>query len=422
MQLEMDNNYNMFFYATMCHVCKQFGEDVRLQRCASCRMIAYCSQQHQKQHWPEHKHLCKAVRDVLKNYQKKFCNITSKEDWTKARMNFMLMVILKLTRPLEMYEEEMFKFPRACLVCHEESSQLLQDCQNCRAVSFCTKHKNSSIHKDTCYLLKLCLNLDISAMNVKQESLNLNLQCVFNKKINDFWHMSDFINCINAQSCLEKSDIIAAEQSEHLTRPLTLLYGMQRLDYIPKYKNLVIHVIAANSVELATLEAWEVLLHLVPAVVTFVKIIMIGPKVLEGIFVVSNICNNCVSQEKKLSIECYSTLYADYLNSPAFAKPDLVIGFNAGIHEHEIASPQETWALSIRALAKQNYSLILSCYAQNEVDLEIARINDILNNKIDYIYCGKNPFASLRPHRDLDWTEKLFYNNNYIIIYRNFCA
>nr|XP_012233533.1 PREDICTED: putative protein MSS51 homolog, mitochondrial [Linepithema humile] len=385
-------------------------------------MIAYCSQQHQKQHWPQHKHLCKAIRDVLKDHKMKIRNVTSKEEWIKARMNFMLMVILKLTRRLDMYEEEMFKFPRVCLICHEENSQLLQDCHNCRAVSFCTKHKNSSIHKDMCYLLKLCLNLDILAMNVKRESLNFNcLQCVFDKKINDFRHMSDYIDtCINTWSCtLEKSDVLAADQSEHLTRPLTLLYGMQMLDYVPKYKSLVIHVIAASSVELATLEAWEVLLHLVPATVVSVKIIMIGPTVLEGIFALSDICSNCVLQEKKLLFECHSTLYVDYLNSPAFAKPDLVVGFNAGIHEHEIASFQETWAPSIGALAKQNYPLILSCYTQSEVELEIARINEILGTKTDCIYRGKNPFASLRPHRD--WTENLFYHNNYIIIYRNLC-
>jgi len=158
--------------------------------------------------------------------------------------------------------------------------------------------------------------------------------------------MSDFTDTyINIQSCLEKSDMLATDQSEHLTRPLTLLYGMQMLNYVPKYKSLVIHVIAASSIELATLEAWEVLLPtivvLVPTIVISVKI-MIGPTILEGIFALSDICNNCVSQEKKLLFECHSTLYADYLSSPTFAKPDLVVGFNAGIHEHEMASPQET--------------------------------------------------------------------------------
>lgn len=413
----MNTNYNLFFCATLCHVCKRFSEDVCLKRCAACKMIAYCSQQHQKQHWPQHKHLCRAISDVLKNYKMEICN--SKEEWSTTRLNFMLLVTLKLTRRLEVYEEEMFKFPRVCLVCYEENGQLLQDCQNCRAVSFCANHKDSFVHKDTCYLFKLCLDLDTLAMDFEHESSLNYLQYVVNKTIKDFSHMDDFIGSCT-QSYFKRSDMLKALQSEHLTRPLTLLYGMRMLDYAWKHENLVIHVIAAASVELATLKAWEVLLHLVPAVIASVKIVMIGPKLSEATSVLSDTFSNCASQGKKLLFEYHSTLYADYLSSSAFAKADLVVGFNAGIHAEEIGSPEETWAPSICALAKQNYPLILSCYTQNEMELEITRINDILGGTVDYIYHGKNPFSSLRPYRD--WSEDLFYNNNYIIIYRNLCV
>ncbi|KAH0949534.1 hypothetical protein HN011_011913 [Eciton burchellii] len=420
----MDDNYNSFFYANACHVCKRFGYSVHLKRCGGCRMIAYCDQKHQKQHWPRHKHLCKIIQDVLKNSKMQTHNM-SLQEWAQLKMNLMLLVAVKLTRHLDEYEKQMFRFPRACLICHEQSNQLLKDCQNCASVSFCEKHKNNFDRRHTTYTcnsFKLCFNLDkILSTSINDNFPNLSyLQHILNDKT--FQNIKDFINAhMNiVQDLGIPLNIWVAVQSEYLTRPLTLLHGLQILDYVLKSNRLIVHVIAADFIELETAKGWEILLHLISGV-TSVKIIMIGPE-LPHETIVMKVCNTCVMQRKELSFEIHSVLYENYMHSSLFVKPDLVIGFNTGIQEcEEITYPEETWTPSIQMLAKQNYPLILTCYTRIETEKEVTRINAILKNEVKYVYCEKNPFASLRPYRDYE-TENLFYQNNYVIIYKNLCS
>jgi len=148
---------------------------------------------------------------------------------------------------------------------------------------------------------------------------------------------------------------------------------------------------------------------------------MIGPE-LPHETIMMKICNNCVMQRKELLFEIHSMLYEDYMHSSLFVKSNLVIGFNTGIHEcEEITYPEETGTPSIQTLTRQNYPLILSCYTRMEAEKEAARINTILKNDVKYVCSKKNPFASLRPYRDYE-TENFFYQNNYMIIYRNLCT
>ncbi|KYQ50287.1 Zinc finger MYND domain-containing protein 17 [Trachymyrmex zeteki] len=421
MELETKNkiiaNYNMFFYATTCHVCKRFGDGVCLKKCGGCKMIAYCGRQHQKQHWSQHKSLCKATQDVLREFRLEDYSVTS-EEWDDKKLNLILLVSFKLGRPLEIYEKEMFQFPRECTVCHEQDGQLLEDCQSCASVSFCKYHKDSIKHEHTCVPLELCFHSNLLFINGENNTLDLHyLQHVCDT--DTFRNMNDFINTYgNIQTESEMLyNILAARHSQYITRPLTLFHAMQILDYVPQRKDLVIHVVAANYIEETTLMTWEILLHLIKATISLV-VIMIGPELKYK----SNplrICDNCMLQKKKLSLEFHDVLYENYVRNPLFIKPDLVVGFNAGIHEH--ISNGETWTPSIQMLMKQNCPLILTCYMQKELEQEINRINTILDRKVNYLYSGKNPFASLRPFRILG-PEQVFYQNHYLIVYRSLCS
>ncbi|KAL6256322.1 hypothetical protein P5V15_012439 [Pogonomyrmex californicus] len=369
----------------MCHICKRFGYDVHLKRCGDCRMITYCSQQHQK-----------VIQDVLRDHPMESYGVSS-EEWEEIKVNFMLLLCFKLKRRLKLYEMQMIHFLRECIVCHERGSQLLEDCQN----SFSIRTSNS---------LRLCLHLDLLNMNKKSQLLDLHyLQCVSNTDI--FQDMNEFINSYaNVQT----------QHSQYFTRPLMLFYAMKILDYIPKCnKDLIVHVVAVNFIEENTGETWEVLLHLIRKIMSLI-IVMIGPELkhktsLETI----SVCSNCMLQRKVLLLEFHDVLYENYVHSPSFVKPDLVIGFNAGIQEKEPESAAETWMPSIRILAEQNCPFILTCYVREEVKHEIDRINTILEKKVDYLYCGKNLFACLRPYR-VYGCEQVFYQNQYIIIYRSF--
>ncbi|XP_018405707.1 PREDICTED: putative protein MSS51 homolog, mitochondrial [Cyphomyrmex costatus] len=400
----------------MCHVCKRFGKGICLKKCGGCRMIAYCNRQHQKQHWSEHKALCRAIQNVLRDFTLEDRDVTL-EEWNNKKLNLILLVSLKLGRPLKVYENEMFQFPRECAVCHEQDDQLLEDCQNCASISFCKAHKDSIIHKETCFPLELCLRSNLLFINEENSTLDLHyLQHI--SDTDTFQNMNDFINAYgNIQTEMKMSyNILAAKHSQYLTRPLTLFHAMQILDYVPQRKDLVIHVVAASYAEETSLVTWEILLHLIKTTMSLV-VILIGPE-LKCKSSSLSICDNCILRKKKLSLEFHDVLYEDYVRNPLFIKPDLVVGFNAGIFENIFS--EETWTPSIQMLEKQNCPFILTCYMQKELEEEIDRINTILDRKVDCLYSGKNPFASLRPFRVLG-PEQVFYQNHYLIIYRSLC-
>ncbi|XP_071556746.1 putative protein MSS51 homolog, mitochondrial [Temnothorax nylanderi] len=408
----------------MCHVCKRFGDGVQLKRCRGCKMISYCGQEHQKQHWKQHKPLCKAIQDVLQGRQGYDMNVrgkTSKER-TSIKQMFMLLVSRTLKRRLTMCEMQMFKFPRECLICHERNAQSLKVCQKC-AASFCQNHKDGILHRNFCAPQELCFRSDLLAT---KEDLTNSLvpdiisyaKHVFDTMIK-FLDMNDFIGAYGV--IRDDSDgVLAADHSQYLTRPLTLFTAMRILHYVPESnKDLIIHVVGASCAEEATLIGWEVLPCLLETAMS-VTIVMIGPELKYKYN--SNACDPCTSSDNKsLIFKYHDVLYENYVLSPLFVKPDLIVGFNLGIHEHELGSERETWAPSIQILAKQTCPFVLTSATQYSFKKETDIINTILNKEVDHLYSGKNPFASLKPYKTIEM-EYVSYINQYVIIYRSICS
>lgn len=414
--------YNYFFYANVCHICKRFGKEISLKRCGNCSMISYCSKEHQKIHWSQHKDLCNAICSVLKdNTISMTLNIKQNVDlktWVQMKMNFMLLVAIKLDRKLEYYEEQMFKFPRSCVTCHDQNIKILEDCSNCPNISFCIKHKDNIIHKKFCNLLKLCFNLDIISITYNKKIPRIKIPHHTNH-INLPQNIKNFIDCyIEPQKDLQISMVEETIiNTEYLTRPLTFLYAIQKLQYFLKDNNIIIHIIAANMIDINGIELWEILLHWLPYT-TMAKIILIGPELSIG-SISMNLCKNCQYNNKRLSIQICDTLYESYANSNSYMKPNFIIGYNAGIHEYEdFKSENYTWKQSLKIIAEQNCPLILTSYTLTEAEKEQIRLNEILNNYIKCTYFEQNPFSSLRPYRDFE-TEGIYYQNQYIIIYKN---
>ncbi|XP_071649751.1 uncharacterized protein [Temnothorax longispinosus] len=411
-------DYTTFFYATMCHVCKRFGDGVPLKRCSSCRMIAYCGRAHQKQHWKQHKPLCKAIQDVLQEYH---CNdrYIDSEVHDKMKLIFTRLVSCKLGRHLNVGEIQMFIFPKECLICHEKNDKLLEGCQKC-AASFCKNHKDDTEHGDICAFLELGLRSDLLAMTEFTEFSNSLEPLSDLKRVPDastFQNMKDFVNALgNIQTDSKLPyDILAAEYSQCLSRPLTVFYAMRLLNYVLKGKVLVIHVVDANYAEEATFLLWKVLLQLMETVMSVV-VIMIGPGLKDKVDP-SRTCKSFLLLENRtLFFEYHDVSYENYVHSPSFEKPDLIVGFNLNIQEHELESNKEIWALSIHALAKQNCPVVLTFSKQRELEKGMNKMNTTLGKKVDYLYSGKNPFASFRPHRDFG-PERVYYDNQYVVIY-----
>ncbi|XP_031831791.1 uncharacterized protein LOC116426664 [Nomia melanderi] len=416
--LEKHSNYH--FYTNACHVCKQFGEGISLKRCGNCTMIAYCSKGHQRKHWPQHRDLCSIICNILND--NKLSNFLNYGDinikkWTDMKMNFMLLVAMKIPRRLKHYEEQMFKFLRSCTVCHNRNPKELVDCLNCPAASFCVKHKNHAAHIKVCYMFKLCFKLDLALIMHEKKIPELKLPCRMNYMdlpgcIEDF--IKQYVKEeMSLQLSIEEQTIINAE---YLTRPLTCLYAMKKLKEFLWEDKIIIHIIAANMLEVSGINLWEILLHWLPKS-TVVQIILIGPEVFPDPISI-NLCNHCQSNNKKLLIETHNVFYTNYFNNISNMKPNFIIGYNAGISECEdLKFGNDTWAQSLQIIADQHCPLILTSYTISEAMEEQARLKVVLNNNIKCSFLGHNPYSGLRPYRDFE-SEGVYYQNQYIIIYK----
>ncbi|XP_071556362.1 uncharacterized protein [Temnothorax nylanderi] len=423
---QINKNYNMFFYATMCHVCKRFDDGVHLKRCSGCKMIAYCGYEHQNQHWKQHKPLCKAIQDVLRHYKMDYRGETT-DKWGGKKLTFALLVSSRLGRHLSMSETDMLCLPRECLVCHERDIKSLESCQKC-AASFCKNHKDGIAHRDICAHLELCLRTNLLHIGEGNNppDLHLYLQHFLQEYSHvscksTFQNMKDFIEAFrNIQTDSEMScNARAALDSDYLTHPLTLFYAMRLLNHVPRSKDIVVHVLSASYSKEIRLIGWEILPRLIGTMVSVV-VIFIGPELyIPCKSNPSHNCDNCMSREKKcLTFELHDVLYENYVRSPSFVKPDLVVGFNLDIYEHEVEFSEEKWAPSIKLIAKQNCPFVLTSLTLRAFKKETYRINTILNKEVDHLYSGKNPFGSLIPYRTIGM-EYVFYINQYVIIYRS---
>ncbi|EFN81817.1 hypothetical protein EAI_15212 [Harpegnathos saltator] len=138
---------------------------------------------------------------------------------------------------------------------------------------------------------------------------------------------------------------------------------------------------------------------------------MIGPE-LQFDMDNHNVCYHCEQHNKKLNYECHSMLYHDYVSSPKYQQPTVIVGFQAELYD------VETWAESIRALRAQNCPLLLTTKFPHEISKNIIKIQAVLNNTVSPVLQTVNRFCALRPYRDLNSNE-VFYRNKHLIIFRS---
>ena len=53
-----------------CNYCSK--EEEKLQRCSACKQVYYCSAQHQRSDWTNHKSVCKQLQEQPKEVNSKY--------------------------------------------------------------------------------------------------------------------------------------------------------------------------------------------------------------------------------------------------------------------------------------------------------------------------------------------------------------
>ncbi|PSN41770.1 hypothetical protein C0J52_08859 [Blattella germanica] len=426
----METIYDIFYYSTICHVCKctENGENQTLKRCGGCKLVSYCSTNHQKIHWPIHRKLCKCIQSYLRaerahNLFQDASKCTSYSEWCKLRTSLMLLIQLKLGIKLSQTEQQMFLMPRVCELCWNPSQECLINCENCHCVSYCSivhQEQDSERHKIICQELALCLSLDKYLLQAGDVYTQLGVPIPVQSKceslpadvelfVKTFVPVNDFLKW--------NQHYKIALISELLSCPLTLIYSLETL-YM-NMRNLQIHVVGAGFLEFSYLKKWEVILHYIPELFGL-NLVFIGPEVeqdLEGKCKV-DLCEDCHRKHCELSLHYLCNTYHQFAISENYTRPDIIVAYNSGLHEFE-NSDNDSWGPSIPYLIKHEHvPLILTSYTREEAEKDIQRVMTIKERKIKIILnCQENPFSSKRPYRDWDnETNKVFYQNKFISI------
>ncbi|XP_059094618.1 putative protein MSS51 homolog, mitochondrial [Tigriopus californicus] len=415
-----------------------------LKRCSRCHSMFYCSAAHQKAHWKQHKRLCSYLSSAADAVGSELFfaagEATDTEDdpkrnWSTFKLNAAMMADIILG-DLEVWEKEMFLFPRACRVCHLAHVAEMYDCFNCLGVTYCSEQHRSQDqehHASLCpeLLYNMICDQYESSIGIPAPPIPHNLKLKYEPLHPNGWHQiqRDF----KKTKMVEMTALPPTEQirmrflTDRLSGPMTLLYGMEKTSVrggktLPDVEELTIHIVGSNVVEMVGIIRWEYVLHQVPKC-SRLHVIFIGPELApeepEGIIEELGACAECQDMGREMNYEIRRSLYKDYCESHDYTLPDLVAVFNCGFHENESNPGQETWKDSLPFLIQHcSVPLIFTSYCQSEAAKDLESMQKTGKN-FDTVLCKEiNPFQSYRPFRDheCDMNRDVFYTNQYLSI------
>jgi len=423
------------FLAHACHVCKRLhSKQCRLKSCGSCRLVAYCSAEHQRAHWPLHRALCKVVTRQMRklgtdHLYREALNVVNPEKWKQIRFKHMTVCEEMLSRPMEAYEKEMFLYPRACDTCHETTPELLHTCHQCHSVSYCCDAHLRKMHSKFCKDLRLLVDIHCyqNEHGVCDPMLPDKMLTTYENlppNIREFL----VVSMLGPVKAYGMGNIELAVLSEFASYPLTLLYALQNIPvteaaHISRQTELTVHVVGAEfSAECDTITKWDVfLLNVLPGL-RKLHVVFIGPELeiagsRPGVTEEDFTCEPCRGAGKRFTCEFQpNTYYHQYCRSPQFRPPGVICAFNAGIYRTTGHERRDSWLDTIPYLVPDaGVPLILTAYTLLECPQDVARIQQ--EHKVDVLLPPmKNPYRSTRPAQNFlnEHDSPLIYKNQYV--------
>lgn len=422
---------HIFLYY-VCHVCKSLeSSKCSLKKCNNCKMISYCSKEHQREHWTAHKDLCKVISKICKH--NKMTNLFEKalgispDQYRYYRSHYINECTKELGRELYLWEKEMIYYPEVCHTCYESDRKKLTTCQKCHHVSYCQLSHLKPDHDIWCkefqvyrdIILYQCYHGIIqpsipdrvlqqyTPLTGEMKTFMLNINTVSEKSLS--WNRLNFVTLTDIATC-----------------PLTVLFCLQQCNFcLEDTKSLTIHLVGAEmQFEIDTLQKWELLLlHLVPSL-RILKVVFVGPQLeTESGYIQTmgknKACNKCNAKGRRVIYELWKTLYHDYLKCDAYHKPDFIFAFNAGLYRLSDFEGKDTWSSSIEAMFKEpDIPVAVTEYTDKELPFDIQRIQNIVGYLEIIMPPAINPFASLKPSLNFlsEETIPVIFKNFHITI------
>ncbi|XP_043472734.1 uncharacterized protein LOC122505287 [Leptopilina heterotoma] len=378
-----------------CYICKSRGNLIRCE----CSTISYCSEDHRQQHLSTHEDFCNVVKELLKirkvtHIYEELIYIFDLE-WDTKREEIRNEIIKKLGRTFSPLEFVMLQCPRICFVCHKTKQEDLIDCPHCPIASFCKKHKKSQFHDQNCKVMSTYLKILTTA-----DELNTNL---------DF--LSFFFPFIEEKTIFMGIDALAQiydfndRDEDSLESRLTKMNLIDFIDVSSKIHNalqeihetipeeLTIHIDALSYEHSITKENyWEFLLHLNPQMKKL-KIVITAIQNRDNLE--TSLCENCISNEKELTVEYLSKSYDDYMLDENYQKPNLL--FHVKIVNECNSERLNNWSKLDFPIMLRFESNLNFCKTQHF--LSFSRV------KFRFIYAGqiRAPFTTLSSIKNKDF-------------------
>ena len=408
LQSEFSKN---FFYANVCQCCSKFSTDINLLRCERCTAIFYCTEDHQKSHWPFHKDFCGALQYVMTYSSKKyiFQDIPRYPMGEIQNKNYILDLVQNtMGRVAHAYELNMFMFPKVCIVCRDPNPTSLRPCSQCPHANFCERHLINNGHEGICRVFLFSYYLDHYWTVFRHIPLEVFIGAIpRNERGLQLTETMDTFLLTYVKPHHPQIDFGVIEVrmliSKIFTRSLTVIYAIERLQY--EFGSMLeIHVISKKKYWEMNFIEWEILFHWFPRL-KFLHIVFIGA---EPYYTPPPIqlCQLCNSEMRNLQINISPLMYNQYY-AQNLSKPNLIVGFDID------SRTQITCGESCRIFTDFYVPIIFT--AHSRIDL-LDGIRHSVNDPSNYSAIEINPFSSLRPERSY---RGVSFSNNFLSIYAN---
>lgn len=416
---------NQFYHPSVCHTCKS-TENVKM--CTKCKTLYYCSKDHQREDWPNHKGICEVISRTDKMIPASTQNVMEILEVARGateRQKYFLFVLdmwrNMLKRELEPYELDIPLFRKSCPVCNSRNAPI--ECKICSSVFYCCiahQEIDDLSHAASCAAIKLNFQVLLFKYitpykcTLKFCKKYVNVQ-IFPK------NLESLIKILSEGSYFNGPKKLSLQQhlffADSIAPIANILYGLEKTNLLNNHflrsKELVVHIVGADVEEKNW--DWCLLLEFAFHWIRNLKkltYVAIGPKAENWAVTENNmkkrICGFCTM--KPANVKCYSSPYYYHDIANKLEKPDIIVAFNCGI----FLDP--SWNLSISYLTKYpRVPLVLTDFKFSHMERNLQKINEYKFGKIEMIlHSQRNPFSCVTPERSDFVLYPICYKNGYI--------
>ena len=415
------------YHPNVCHACKRTSNAAfhlqveKLLVCTACKIVRYCSAEHQKSNWKYHKTFCKAIsryRKANPDFSNKMEAPKSKDEYRNLLLSS-FQAIERLAGPCSGFsaneEGRLTYFIQShCESCYTTTG--LHPCRGCSTIAYCTDclpsakatGKSEELAKfydhvgcDDFFLILACYAMigemetplacsSDTVCTLAQASLPpSNWNEYLDVKRGDFELPEPMFNYAPVAAML--TDSLSLQLSA--LSALHLVYGTAIL---LEMSSLSITFLGASGSELGPnpYAIFRELLNWLPNCRTL-KVRMIGPDVIIPLYGNPGrraYRSSAASDGRTASIEEVTGFYHHVIPVAEDGATDLFVAQHSGIHSPEYT---EGWRPTLERVRESMVPALFTCYNAQEM---VDDSNLLVGLGFEDVACGANPLRSTRPN------------------------